>query len=84
MKLEIVFAFVLGCAFAGAVTLVVDQLSLPVVSVDTFTGKCVRIESPAGDLPCSEIPVRYIRQTTYRASDFYRDPPADDIAGVQL
>lgn len=84
MNAAIAASLALVAAIAGSSLLVVDQLSLPLVSVDALTGKCIRIESPAGYLPCSKMPDRYVQQRVYQppATEF-RDPPVFDIAGVQ-
>jgi len=41
-------------------------LSLPVVSYDTETGECVRVESPRDEFSCGYMPDRYIHQWVYQ------------------
>lgn len=66
------------CSFGicfGVVKVTGEYLSLPVVSVDAVSGECVRIESPAGDIPCSRMPANYVSQIVYSApANSYRSP----------
>lgn len=77
------FVAILILLGTAMVSVINSSLSLPVVTVDAVTGECMHIDSPDGELPCSGMPERYIRQSAPRAEiDAYRAPENRVVAQV--
>jgi hypothetical protein len=84
MKVKILSALALFALVYCCVKALCDGLSLPVVSIDINSGKCVRVQAPDAQFDCDALPDRYVTQYVDEPQpDIYRAPSPRRLAQVR-